>query len=86
MVLRIFFLAYPIVTNVAFEAFSCFEFEGDSSWLIADVSIECGTDEHLQAKSLAWVAIALYPIGLILLSAMLLLRERHAIELAPEPS
>ena len=24
MVLRIFFLAFPIVTNVAFEAFSCF--------------------------------------------------------------
>ena len=83
MVLRIFFLAYPIVTNVAFEAFSCFEFEGDSSWLIADVSIECGTDEHLQAKSLAWVAIALYPIGLIFMSAMLLLRERHAIEFGP---
>ncbi len=84
MVLRIFFLAYPIVTNVAFEAFSCFEFEGASSWLIADVSIECGTDEHFQAQGLAWVAIALYPIGLLLLNATLLRHARRAIEFGPK--
>lgn len=37
VVLRIFFLSYPIVTNVAFEAFSCFEFEdGNKSFLIAE--------------------------------------------------
>ena len=83
MVLRIFFLAYPIVTNVAFEAFSCFEFEGDSSWLIADVSIQCGTAEHVQAQSLAWVAIALYPIGLLLLNTTLLRHARRAIEFGP---
>ena len=47
------------------------------------MSIECGTDEHLQAQGLAWVAIALYPIGLILLNAMLLLRARDAIEFGP---
>ena len=54
-----------------------------SSWLIADVSIECGTAEHVQAQSLAWVAIALYPIGLLLLNATLLRRARRAIEFGP---
>ena len=84
MILRIFFLAYPIVTNVAFEAFSCFEFEGASSWLIADVSIECGTDEHAQTQALAWIAIIIYPVGLILLNALLLVRARRAIEFGPQ--
>ena len=83
LVMRIFFLAYPIVTNVAFEAFSCFEFEGSSSWLIADVSIQCGSDEHLQAQALARVAIAIYPIGLIVLNASLLFHARHAISFGP---
>ena len=81
--LRIFFLAYPIVTNVAFEAFSCFEFEGASSWLVADVSIQCGSDEHMQVKSLARVAIAIYPVGLILGNAVMLLLARSAIQVGP---
>ena len=82
-VLRILFLAYPIVTNVAFEAFSCYEFESAGSWLIADTSIECGTDEHSQARGLAWVAIIFYPIGLLLLNAALLYLAREAIEVGP---
>ena len=39
IVLRIAFLIYPIVTNVAFEAFSCFEFEDGRGWLITDVCL-----------------------------------------------
>ena len=77
--LRISFLAYPIVTNIAFEAFSCYEFEGGRSWLIADVAIECGTAEHVAARALAWTAVMLYPIGLILLNAGMLYSARHAI-------
>ena len=63
VVLRIAFLIYPIVTNVAFEAFSCFEFEDGRSWLIADLEIECHTDRHKNAKAFAWIAIVVYPIG-----------------------
>ena len=41
------FLLYPIVTNIAFEAFSCYEFdEGTRAFLIADVSIACGGEAH----------------------------------------
>ena len=77
--LRICFVAYPIVTNVAFEAFSCYEFEGGRSWLVADVLIECGTDEHHRMEHMAWAAIVIYPIGLIMLNAGLLFSVRDAI-------
>ena len=66
---RLVFLFYPLVTNTAFEAFSCYEFGGHDTgngtnaatrgWLVADVAIECGTPEHAHAKSQAYLAIAI---------------------------
>ena len=76
--LNVIFLAYPLVTNVAFEAFSCYQFS-ESSWLKADVSIECDTAKHDRVRVLAWVAIVLYPIGLIVLNGSLLFMARRAI-------
>ena len=44
LILRLLFLLYPLVTNVAFEAFSCYEFDnGTSAYLVSDVSIACST-------------------------------------------
>ena len=63
----------PIVTNVAMEAFSCFSFEGGLSFLAADVSIQCGSAEHHHVQALALLAIILFPIGLFVLNAALLL-------------
>ena len=77
--LYVSFLSYPIVTNIAFEAFSCYDFEGGRSWLIADVAIECNTGSHDLAQALAWTAVAMYPMGLILLNAWLLYSAREAI-------
>ena len=48
---------YPLVTHMAFEGFPCYTFEGGRAWLMADVSIECGTDEHASVLMLAWVAV-----------------------------
>lgn len=79
VVLRISFLTYPIITNVAFDAFSCFIFEDGRGWLIADVNIQCYTPEHRRATGLAVWAILLYPVGLFLLNAALLYSGRHAI-------
>ena len=79
--LKLAFLAYPIVTNVAFDAFSCWTF-ADSEWLKADVSIQCGTAEHDGVKALAWVAICVYPIGLLLLNGALLFSCRRPIQTA----
>ena len=76
--LRLLFLCYPIVSAVAFKAFVCYDFTG-GAYLIADVSIVCGSEEHAAAKRLACVAIALYPVGNMLLVGALLVRARAAI-------
>jgi hypothetical protein len=67
------------VTNIAFEAFSCYEFEGGRGWLVSDMSIECGTPAHDQAKMLAYFAIVVYPVGLFGLNGALLFGARKAI-------
>ena len=78
--LRVTFLAYPMVTSIAFEAFSCHVFDdGAGSWLVADVSVKCGTPEHSLIEWTAWVAIAMYPIGLFVTNALLLFTSRRAI-------
>ena len=61
-VLKLLFFAYPIVSSVAFEAFACYEFTA-SSYLKADVAIECFSEAHTEVKTLAWVAILIYPVG-----------------------
>jgi len=76
--LKLAFLAYPLVTQHAFEAFSCFEFT-NGAWLKADVLIECYTPDHDEAKALAWAAIIVYPIGLLMLNGGLLFAARRAI-------
>ena len=83
--LRAFFLAYPIATNVAFDAFSCYDFENGAGYLVADVSIECGGAEHAHVKSVAWAAIGIYPVGMLVLNGCLLLGASPAI-LAEQPT
>ena len=63
------------MTNIAFDAFSCYVFE-QSQWLKADVAIQCGSPDHDRAVSLAWVAIILYPCGLLVLYGALLFAVR----------
>ena len=77
--LQLAFLVYPIVTNVAFEAFSCFSFEDGRGWLRTDVSIECGSSAHTYVKQLASGAIVVYPVGIFVLSAAALFQARQAL-------
>lgn len=90
IILRALFLFYPIVTNVAFEAFSCYDFRGDQfdnrtrAFLVADVAIACSTSDiasetHETIKAVAWTAIGIYPIGLFVLVAVLLAGTSGAI-------
>eukprot|EP00966_Prymnesium_polylepis_P138517 3200459-Prymnesium_polylepis.1 len=67
-----------MVATKAFEAFSCYPFTA-SRYLKVDVAIRCDTGEHNGAKGLAAIAILMYPIGLIVLNAVLLYRARKAI-------
>lgn len=77
--MRLIFLFYPLVSKTAFDAFSCYDFL-ETAWLKADVAIQCGSSDHFEVMALAWVGVVLYPIGLLLLMALLLFRERHAIQ------
>ena len=73
------FLVFPMVSSAAFQAFSCEEFDTGRSFLRADYAIECGTPSHTRAKSLAWLGIALYPVGISVLYVALMLRASGAI-------
>ena len=70
-------MAYPVVCNVAFQAWACHTFENGESWLIADVSIVCN-DATVRLR--ATVAVVLYPVGLMAFTAALLYRGRVAIQ------
>ena len=74
--LQLLFLVYPIVTREAFRAFPCHEFVDGSSFLIADVNIACPSPEHDSAKSIAILAILLYPVGTLVFFAALLFAAR----------
>mmetsp|Transcript_47421 Transcript_47421/g.83774 ORF Transcript_47421/g.83774 Transcript_47421/m.83774 type:complete len:521 (+) Transcript_47421:131-1693(+) len=83
--LTLFFIASPLVTRVAFSAFSCYAFE-ESAWLKVDVAIQCHTAEHHVAQLLALVAIVVYPVGLMLVNGTLLLYARRVlIQRKPTP-
>ena len=73
------FLVFPMVSSVAFQAFSCEEFDGGKAFLRADFAVECQTPEHSNARVLALVAILFYPIGVTLLYAGLFRKAKRAI-------
>lgn len=64
---------------VAFSAFACYEFETGDAWLISDVSIRCHSHPHTRVIWWAVVAIAVYPIGLLIGCAVLLLLAWSAV-------
>ena len=77
--LYLLFFAFPLVSSRAFQAFDCEEFDDGTRFLRADYSLACYGTEHNRVVSLAWVSIALYPIGVLLLYLALLLSARKAI-------
>ena len=77
--LYLLFFAFPLVSSRAFQAFDCEDFDDGTRFLRADYSLACNGTEHGRVVSLAWFAIALYPIGVPLLYLALLLSARKAI-------
>eukprot|EP00964_Phaeocystis_antarctica_P011141 scaffold6125_cov69-Phaeocystis_antarctica.AAC.5 len=77
--LYLLFFAFPLVSSRAFQAFDCEEFDDSTRFLRVDYSLDCNDSEHGRVVSLAWVAIALYPIGIPLLYLALLLSARTDI-------
>jgi hypothetical protein len=78
------FMIYPRVSTTAFRGFDCYWFENVDGqewrgWLTEDVSIECDTDDHSGIKALAWTAVIIYPVGVVLTVAYLLWKAKPAI-------
>ena len=73
-------LAYFSVHSLCQIVGACLtRFAGSLGWLITDVSIQCGSEEHTTVKQLAWSAVFMYPVGLLILNAALLLKARRTI-------
>ena len=79
------FLAFPMVSSLAFQAFSCESFKDGTRFLRADYSLNCDTDEYDAVMNLARAAIVLYPLAIPLVCLVLLLSTRKAI-LAEQPT
>ena len=61
--------------------FQLSDFADGSRWLKVDVSIECGSGHYTdKVVPLAWAAVVIYPVGLIVLNASLLFCARKAIQ------
>ena len=76
--LQLFFIAYPLVTTVAFDSFPLYVFE-DNSFLKADVQVEYGSAAYDNVVSWAVVAIVAYPVGILVIFGALLFAARDAI-------
>ena len=90
LVLKLLFAAYPIVSTVAFQAFDCESFDvgtdRESSRLRADYSVQCTsesggefTSEYAGIRCFATFAVLLYPLGIPVGYAVLLMRVRHTL-------
>ena len=74
------FLAFPIVSSFAIQAFSCEEFDDGSSRLRVDYAVDCNDpDAYDPVKRIALAGIIVYPIGVPVMYFLLLHSARHAI-------
>jgi hypothetical protein len=55
------------------------QFDNGRSYMIADVAVECNSDEHTHILFMAWVALIIYAFGLVGFNAVLLVAARKAI-------
>ena len=70
---------YPMVTKVAFEGFPCYSFaDGTKGWLRTDVSLQCHAPDA-RPMGLVWAAVMLYPIGITVFCAAMLLKASTCV-------
>lgn len=84
-VLVITFIAFPVVSALAFQGLNCEEFEDTRGvrrrYLKADYAVDC--DDELAygpVLRLSWIAIVLYPVGVPLMYMLLLHAAKGAIK------
>ena len=76
VVLLLLFLVYSSVSSNVFRMFACDPVDDGNSYLRADYRIMCTDAKHQTLQVYAAVMIAVYPVGIPLLYAVLLYRHR----------
>ena len=84
MVLLVTFLIYSNVSSMIFQMFACEVLDDGKNYLRADYRIECDSAKHQTLQIFAGFMILLYPVGIPLLYAGLLLRDRNLLRKAAE--
>ena len=77
--LWLMFLDYPVVTTIAFEAFDCAQFEDGSSFLRADFSISCNSDDWRALANAAVLSIVVHAFAIPGFFLFLLMRTRTTL-------
>jgi len=81
--LVIAFCFTPSVCASIFQAWHCVPFDFDNtqeiSFLAQDLSVRCGDSaEHSEIEAVAWVLVAIWPIGMVIVYLAVLIPTRHA--------
>lgn len=79
VVLLVTFLVYSPVTSAVFQMFACEELDDGREYLRADYRIECDLRRHKSLKVYAGFMIVVYTVGIPLLYATLLFRNRDVL-------
>eukprot|EP00966_Prymnesium_polylepis_P269864 6234160-Prymnesium_polylepis.1 len=77
------FLVVPSTSTRIFRAFLCetFQYDEDTKrrYLYADLTLSCDSDEYRNTQATAFAMLALWPVGIPLLYAVLLWASRDAL-------
>lgn len=78
--LGLLFLAFPVASSLAFNAFACDTMDDGSAYLRHDLSVECHSPQYRgTVLPLAWLVISTYAFGIPLFFLLLLLRARSSL-------
>ena len=78
-VLLLTFLVYSRAGSLVFQMFDCEYLEDGNYYLRADYRIQCDSPKHKALQVFAGVMMALYPVGIPVLYAFLLFRDRGVL-------
>ncbi|CAN0246469.1 unnamed protein product [Ascophyllum nodosum] len=78
-VIVIILLIYSSASSAVFRTFACDSLDDGKMYLRSDYSIECNSPKHKGFQIYAAFMIAVYPLGIPLLFALLLYRNRKAL-------
>ncbi|CAM9418417.1 unnamed protein product, partial [Ascophyllum nodosum] len=82
MVLLLTFLVYSSVSSTVFQMFACEVLDDGKNYLRADYRIECDSDKHKVLEIYSSIMVLIYPLGIPLLYAAFLFRDRDVLSKA----